>query len=272
MTPEVRVWPTPQALLANLGAIDEVQGCIVHGMAHAWLARPGAFRPGTALLTATIGGETVAAAVQASAGKVVFSLGPTEAILALADWWERTGRRPSAAAVPETARAALLRRWPGFPTFENTLYGLRAPPRLPDTPGLLRQARNEEKDWLIEWTTAFGSEARLPGAPKPRVVVESKLAAGHLFVWDDGVPRAIAALAGPTPRSVRINNVYTPDVFRRHGYGSAAVAALAAKEIEAGRKLVQLFADRSLGHTNHMYRNIGFEPVADFVDLELNPA
>ncbi len=270
MTAEVRAWPTPEAFLANLGGVDEVQGCVVHGMANTWLARKAAFRVGTPLLTATIGGETVAAAVQASTGKVVFSLGPTEAILALAEWWEKAGRRPAAVVAPESARAELLRLWPGFPTLENTLYAIRSEPSLPKTPGLLRRARSEEADWLIEWTTAFGRDARLPGDLKPRLVVESKLAANHLFIWEDGVPRAMVAIAGPTPRSVRINNVYTPEVFRRHGFSSAAVAALTRMELQGGRQVVQLFADRGLDHTNRMYQRIGFEPVADFVDLDLN--
>ncbi|MBM3547670.1 MAG: hypothetical protein FJX54_12020 [Alphaproteobacteria bacterium] len=272
MTVEVQVWPTPAAFVANLGAVDEVRGCIVHGMAHTWLARPDAFRPGTPLLTATIAGEVAAAALQASAGKIVFSLGPTEAILALAEWWEKQGRRPKAVVVPESARAELVKLWRAYPTLENTLYALRSPPAPTTIPGELRRARNEEAGWLIEWITAFNSDAKLPDSTKPKMLVESKLAAGHLFVWEDVVPRAIAALAGPTPRSVRINTVYTPDAFRGHGYASAAVASLARQELEGGRTAVQLFADRGLAHTNRMYRKIGFEPVADFADLELSSA
>jgi len=270
MTVEVQVWPTPEAFLANLGPIDEVQGCIVHGMAHTWLARPDAFRQGTPLLTATIDGTVAAAALQASAGKVVFSLGPTDAIVALARWWEESGRRPRAVVVPESARAELKKLWRAYPTLENTLYALKSPPAPSAVPGELRRARNGEASWLIEWITGFHRDAKLRDDPKPKMLVESKLAAGHLFVWEDGMPRAIAALAGPTPRSVRINTVYTPDAFRRHGYASAAVTALARQELEGGRRVVQLFADRSLAHTNRMYRKIGFDPVADFADLELS--
>lgn len=272
MTVEVQAWPTPETFLAQLGEVDEVKGCIVHGMAHTWLARPGIFRAGTPLLTASIDGKTAAAAVQASVGKVVFSLGPVEAILALAEWWEKAGRRPTSTVVPESARSILLSLWPGYPTLENTLYALRSAPSLPEAPGLLRRARAEESEWLIDWTAAFGRDAHLPEDPKPKLVVEAKLAAGHLYVWEDGVPRTMVALAGPTPKSVRINNVYTPAVFRKHGYASAAVTVLARMELQAGRKVVQLFADRKLDHTNRMYRKIGFEPVADFVDLDLRPA
>ena len=269
MSVEVRAWPTPGDFLAHLGEIDEIKGCVVHGMTHAWLAKPGIFRAGTPLLTASVGGRCVAAAVQAGIGKVVFSLGPAEAILALAEWWERAGRRPAAAVVPESARAVLLGIWPGQPTLETTLYALREAPSPPGASGQLRVARDAEAAWLIDWIAAFGRDARLPEDPKPKLVVEAKLAAGHLFVWEDGVPRAVAALAGPTPKSVRINNVYTPEAFRRRGYATAAVAALTRRELEAGRRVVQLFADRSVAHTNRMYRRIGFEPVADFVDLAL---
>jgi hypothetical protein len=269
---EVRSWPTPAALLANLGEIDEVRGCVVHGMAHAWLARPEAFRAGTPLLTAVSGGAVVAAAIQASIGKAVFSLAPTEAILALARWWEEAGRRPRAAVVPEAARQELRLVWPGQPTLETTLYKIETPPPTPRTAGRLRPAEAEDAPWLIDWVADFSREARLPDDPKPRLVVEAKLTARHLFVWDDGVPRAIAALAGPTPRAVRINTVYAPDAFRRRGFGSAAVAALTRQELESGRAVVLLFADRALAHTNRMYRSLGFEAVADFVDLALDAA
>jgi ribosomal protein S18 acetylase RimI-like enzyme len=268
---KVTAWPTPEVFLAHLGEIDEIAGCVVHGLTHTWLARPHSFRDGTPLLTASLGEQVLAAAVQASAGKVVFSLGPTDAILALAEWWESAGRRPTAVVVPESARAALLHLWPGRATLENTLYRLDAAPALPATPGQLRPARADEAGWLIDWTADFYREANLPDEPKPKLVVETKLKAGHMYVWEDAVPRSIAALAGPTPRSVRINNVYTPEGFRCRGYGSAAVATLAAMQFKNGKQLVQLFADRGRAHTNRMYRKMGFKSVADFVDLAIEP-
>jgi len=266
---KVKSWPTPEVFLGHLGEIDEVAACVIHGMIHTWLARPAAFRPGTPLLTASLAGQPVAAAIQASIGKVVFSLGPAEAIRALADWWESAGRRPTSVVVPETARDPLVQLWPGRATIESTLYKITAPPPVPRVPGTLRRARVDEAAFLIDWTTAFYREARLPDEPRPKLVVEAKLAAGHLFVWEDREPRAIVALAGPTPRSVRINNVYTPEAFRGRGYASAAVATLAGLELGGKRLYVLLFADRSVPHTNRMYRGIGFTAVADFVDLAI---
>jgi predicted GNAT family acetyltransferase len=166
--------------------------------------------------------------------------------------------------------AGLLERWPGKRGLETTFYRIDAAPDSVAVPGHLRLARPDETELLTGWVAAFNLEAGLPHEPKPRSLVDAKLAAGHLFVWDDDGPRAIAALAGPTPRAVRINTVYTPEADRGRGYASAAVATLAARELAAGRALVTLFADRALPHTNRMYRKIGFRPVADFADLELS--
>lgn len=218
MSLTVRAWPTPDVFLTHLGAIDEVAGCVLHGLAHTWLARPESFRPGTPLLTVEKDGEVVAAAIRASHGKIVFSLGSAEAILALARWCDDAGQRPSAMVAPESSLPALLARWPGRRTLETTLYRLDRPPQIPDTGGHLRSAGKSEIGFFTDWIATFTVEARLPPDPKPRALVEAKIAAGHLFVWEvSGVPVAIAALAGPTPRSVRLNTVYTPPEFRRRG-------------------------------------------------------
>lgn len=269
----VRAWPTPDALLAHLGAVDEVAGCVIHGLAHTWLNRPESFRPGTPLLTVEADGKVAAAAVQASQGKIVFSLGPAEAILALAAWCDEAGRRPTAMIAPESALPILLSRWPGRRTLETTLYRLDQPPAIPKIAGHLRPATKAEIAVFTDWVATFTVEAHLPPDPKPRTLVEAKIAAGHLFVWEvSGVPVAIAALAGPTPRSVRLNTVYTPPQFRKRGYGSAAVATLAAQQFGRGKKVVTLFADRALAHTNRMYARMGFQPVADFADVEIERA
>jgi predicted GNAT family acetyltransferase len=267
---DIRSWPDPAAFIAHLGAVDESKGHVVHGVAHMWLDRPENFRPGTPLLTAEADGAAVAAALQASQGKVVFSDGPRDAVLALADWLEAESRRPLAAVAPEEAVAGLLTRWPGTRGLETTFYRIDTAPAPTAAPGSLRLARSDETELLTRWVAAFNLEAGLPHEPKPRRLVDAKLAAGHLFVWDHDGPRALAALAGPTPRAVRINSVYTPEAHRGHGYASAAVARLAGQELAAGRAMVTLFADRALPHTNRMYRKIGFQPLADFADLELS--
>lgn len=271
MSLAVRAWPTPEAFLTHLGAVDEVAGCVIHGLAHTWLGRPESFRPGTPLLTAEDDGEVAAAAIQASHGKIVFSLGLTEAILALARWCDEAGRRPTAMVAPESALPVLLVHWPGRRTLETTLYRLDRSPEIPEVAGHLRPAAKSEIGFFADWVATFTVEARLPPDPKPRTLVEAKVSAGHLFVWEvSGMPVAIAALAGPTPRSVRLNTVFTPPEFRRRGYGTAAVATLAAQQFDRGKKVVTLFADRALPHTNRMYGKIGFKPVADFADIEID--
>jgi predicted GNAT family acetyltransferase len=60
--------------------------------------------------------------------------------------------------------------------------------------------------------------------------------------------------------------VYTPPEHRRKGYASSSVAALSTSMLDGGLKSCFLFADVSKPTPNHIYRQIGFEPVAFFDD------
>ena len=51
-------------------------------------------------------------------------------------------------------------------------------------------------------------------------------AEGRMYLWEDGVPVAMAGWGGPTPGGARIGYVYTPPEHRGRGYASACVADL----------------------------------------------
>ena len=73
----------------------------------------------------------------------------------------------------------------------------------------------------------------------------------------------MCGVGGPTPNGIRIGPVYTPPEFRGRGYASACVAAASQLQLDAGRRFCFLFADLSNPTSNHIYQEIGYEPVGD---------
>jgi uncharacterized protein len=134
--------------------------------------------------------------------------------------------------------------------------------------GAIRKGHESDHDLLVRWVIAFQSEALGDVDPDGAVrFVESRLKDEDergLHVWIDGENvTAMAAAVGPTPNGIRINMVYTPPEYRKHGYASALVAALSQKQLDAGRKFCFLFTDTQNPTSNHIYQTIGYQPVRD---------
>jgi predicted GNAT family acetyltransferase len=73
----------------------------------------------------------------------------------------------------------------------------------------------------------------------------------------------MAGHTGPTPNGIRVISVYTPPHLRGRGYASACVAALSQRLLDQGRKFCFLFTDLANPTSNHIYQEIGYEPVRD---------
>ena len=142
-------------------------------------------------------------------------------------------------------------------------------------PGTLRRASMDDRELLIRWSQAFVAEAFGDRAVPEQAErgVDTRLSSGQsgFAFWEDGRPVCMVGYSGPTPDGIRIGPVYTPREFRRRGYGSAATAALSKRLIEEGRKFCVLFADLDNPTSNHIYQEIGYEPVADIGVYRFTP-
>ena len=178
-----------------------------------------------------------------------------------AAWTRRTGRR-----------AALARRERIY-----QLVRVRAPTAVP---GQLRQADADDRALLIEWLGAFWREALgdddVSDAPE---MVDRWLRNGsgprgyrRMYVWEDGEPVSMAGAGGATPNGIRIGPVYTPPRLRGRGYASACVAAVSQTYLDAGRRVCFLFTDLANPTANHIYREIGYEPVCDVDEYRFGPS
>jgi uncharacterized protein len=149
------------------------------------------------------------------------------------------------------------------------IYRLETVQPVTDVSGEYCKAAETDRELLIEWVMAFGAEA-LDGTSREEAEqgVDLRLASspdfrGLRLWWDAGKPVSFAGYGGPTPNGIRIGPVYTPPEYRGRGYASACVAALSQELLDSGRKFCFLFTDLSNPTSNHIYQNIGYEPVSD---------
>ncbi len=172
--------------------------------------------------------------------------GPTAAAGSFAEHWCRAaGYRPHLAMSERIHRLTAVR-----------------PP--PPPPGRLRLAGPADRPLLVDWLEAFGREALPPDAPPlDPGLVERRMGQGGFYLWDDDGPVSVAGVGSRTPHGARVGPVYTPPGHRRRGYASACVAGASQMQIDAGLTFVFLFTDLANPTANHIYQEIGYEPVRD---------
>jgi predicted GNAT family acetyltransferase len=101
-------------------------------------------------------------------------------------------------------------------------------------------------------------------------MARARLAEGGVRLWEDGQPVSMAMATRPTRRGVAVTWVYTPRHARRRGYASNCVAALCRELLTTGHRFCVLFADLANPTSNHIYRSIGFRPVADYAEFDFH--
>jgi len=134
------------------------------------------------------------------------------------------------------------------------------------TSGQLRQADRKDKEVLVRWFEDFDSET---GESSLRAsvsslaqIVDLRLRAGQLWVWDDGGPVAMAGLSEPVSEVTRVGPVYTPPDRRSFGYGSALVAGVSSAPRAEGLRCI-LYTDLGNPTSNSIYRALGYKAVAE---------
>jgi hypothetical protein len=154
------------------------------------------------------------------------------------------------------------RRKSGARPFErNRIYEFLGAGGAPETNGRLRQAGPADRDLMIVWMRAFQVEIGEPD-DDTELRVDSWLAAGHIWVWEDrGETVAMAAGREPVAGVVRVSGVYTPPEMRRSGYAAACVSALSNQFCGEGYRCI-LYTDLGNTTSNSVYRRIGYKAVA----------
>ncbi|MFJ6609177.1 GNAT family N-acetyltransferase [Streptomyces sp. NPDC091289] len=162
--------------------------------------------------------------------------------------------------------AALL---PGYRTVqEQRLYRLGAlRPPSPAPEGRARAATRADRALLVEWMHGF-ADATGQARSSAKWLVDEGTERGAFTLWESGgAPVALAGRTRMLAGTVRVTSVYTPPEFRGRGYAAAVTAEASRAALEAGAAEVLLFADLANPTSNGVYPRIGYEPVADRVQL-----
>ncbi|MFJ2849155.1 GNAT family N-acetyltransferase [Streptomyces rubiginosohelvolus] len=165
--------------------------------------------------------------------------------------------------------ALLAARLPGYRTVqEQRLYRLGAlRPPSPAPEGRVRAATRADRALLVAWVRGF-ADATGQSKSSAEWLVDEGTERGSLTLWESGgTPVALAGRTRMLAGTVRVTLVFTPPEFRGRGYGAAVTAESSRAALAEGAAEVLLFTDLANPTSNGVYLRIGYEPVADRVQL-----
>ncbi len=251
---------------------DEAENNLVLGIAGALAGAGGTLDPSVLLATVEQDDAIVGCAFRTPPRKLGLTRMPETALPLVVD--EVARRYPDLPAVlgPEAVARGFALLWSGragvrwqdgMRTRIYELHTVAWPQRMPA--GVLRAAGEADRATATAWVASFARESATP-VPDAADAVAGHLADGTLYLWDDGEPRAMAAVVGRTPHGARIGYVYTPPALRGRGYASACVAHLSSAILAAGSRFCFLYTDLANPTSNAIDQRIGYRPVCDALD------
>ncbi|WP_182377342.1 GNAT family N-acetyltransferase [Nocardioides sp. WS12] len=146
--------------------------------------------------------------------------------------------------------------------------------------GSLRPVRADEAELALAWIREFFLDANEQAGRDrndghhadhfSRADIEQKLADDVLRFWvdEDDRPVHLTGWNPPAYEVARVGPVFTPKEQRGKGLASAAVAQVSAELQEAGNRVI-LFTDQANPTSNAIYQALGYEAVADTIELRL---
>jgi predicted GNAT family acetyltransferase len=142
-------------------------------------------------------------------------------------------------------------------------------------PGTGRRVQGRDTGLLVDWWSRFAAEAGVAVVHDLEANVRAKVEQGSLWVWEvDGEPVAMAGhaplVSTPAGTVGRIGPVFTPVEHRRHGYGAAATSAV-VDALRPQCDTVMLYTDAANPTSNGVYARLGFDVVAQVVEVMLDP-
>ena len=169
---------------------------------------------------------------------------------------------PAGPASRFSAEWAGRRKVAATPTVAERLYEVRNLRFPSGVGGSMRRATEEDRELLLSWLPGFEAGADWASSDAAAIFVTRRLAAGEVWIWEDGGPVSMAARTEAVAGVARIQAVNTPPEQRGRGYASAGVAALSASVLEQGLRCV-LTASLHNVAANSVYRQLGYEGVSE---------
>jgi predicted GNAT family acetyltransferase len=251
----------------------EAEHNLIFGILSNLEADPSQYDAPPYLATITHGDRVVGAAIRTPPWRIVLSeMDHPGAVHRLVQ--DLAGEAIPGAVGPSDATTHFAEAWvearhPGRPRLNRHERGFQLRRVIEPTPttGEMVIAGPEHRQLLEHWLEAFHEEATLAnprqdyGAMADRWI---RRQGRTVYLWmDGGRPVSLTGAGGLTPNGIRVGPVYTPRADRGHGYASNLVAQVSQAMLDSGRTYVFLFTDLANPTSNHIYAEIGYEPVRD---------
>ncbi len=229
--------------------------------------------------------ETVGIAIRTAPYRLVLSPMPLAAIGLLAHKVHAVDSGFWGVSGPEDVAREFITHWcrqsgqdpDDFPLhMRDTIYVLRKHTPLLGVEGAARAASIADIPLLIEWLSAFATEAGTSITPPSTADLEVRLLTSTFIIWE--IAKRPVALSGHAPLvqgaegSIgRIGPVYTEPNERGNGYGAAVTSAMIEHLASIDCSTIMLYADSDYQKSNRVYLNLGFQPVGALVELGSTP-
>lgn len=277
---QVQRYPDPLSFLKRAEPFlmrDEAENNMMLGIRGLPDARPPRFGEDCYLATVEHADEVVACALRTPPFGLIITRAASESLECLLDDVANKYETLPAVLGPEPAASTFAQLWSQRagtqtrPLMRMRLFVARhVQPLTIQPPGGLRMAEESDLPTVTPWMVAFHREARTASPLDPVRTVREDIANQRLFVWDNGTAVSMATWAGRTNRSARIGIAYTAPEHRRRGYASACVAALTQRLLDEGMAFCCINTDLTNPITNKIYQAIGYRPVCDVSNIDLN--
>ena len=140
---------------------------------------------------------------------------------------------------------------------------------LEQSPGAWRFAEKTDCPLIEKWFNLFEKDAGLPITPMEDVIkrVASFVDGQEVFLWEDS-EKVVSMMkkARPSKHGITVSFVFTPKEERKKGYARTMVAA-GTKELLKEYDFCVLYTDMMNPTSNKIYMEIGYERIADSVQL-----
>ncbi len=140
---------------------------------------------------------------------------------------------------------------------------------LEHSPGTWRYAEELDSSLIEKWFNLFENDTGLPISPIDNVNkrVARFLKEREVFLWEDkGKIVSMTKKSRPTKNGVTVSMVFTPQEERNKGYARTLVTAV-SRELLKDFDFCVLYTDMMNPTSNKIYREIGYERIADSVHL-----
>jgi hypothetical protein len=214
-------------------------------------------------------GAVIGAAMRTQNRPVYLGALPAELAEPIADAYLEVLPHLNGVAGDRPAAAAFAKRWSdargatAIETKGTRLHKLGELTKL-EAPGAPRLMAADEVEMVAAWShDGFGDEFGEPDLEWAR----NHLGSGRMWIWEvDGTPVSMVGYHEALFGVCRVGPVYTPPEHRRNGYAGALTAFVSAEILAAGNQAC-LYTDLANPTSNKIYFQLGYRPVADFVDF-----